>query len=89
MLFSFLLRVAVFVPVAILRPLCTETDPGRTRVSCACNLCVGARWAYLAVIAIVLCPMSSCTVFKSTPAITNLLANVCPSVCQVTPSILA
>lgn len=47
------------------------------------------RWAYRAIIAIVLCPVSSCTAFKSTPAITSRLAKVFRKVCQVTPSIFA
>jgi hypothetical protein len=38
---------------------------------------------------IVLCPMSSCTVSKSTPPITRRPAKVCRSVCRVTPSISA
>jgi hypothetical protein len=68
MLFTLLLRVAALAPVAILRPLGTETEPGRTSVCC---LCMGAGWAYAAVLANVLCPISSCTVFKSTAPITS------------------
>ena len=40
-------------------------------------LWLGARWAYLKVIAIVLCPRSSLTVVRSTPSITKGLAKVC------------
>ena len=47
-----------------------------TIASTAAALCSGARWAYLNVIAIDLCPSSSRTVLRSTPAITSLLANV-------------
>ena len=60
---------------------------GRTEVSSARNLWVGARWAQRAVIAIVLCPMSSCTVFKSTPAITIRPADACRGVRRASSSI--
>jgi hypothetical protein len=41
------------------------------------------RCAYRLVICAVLCPRSSPTVCKSTPAITSLLAKVCRLQCQV------
>ena len=45
--------------------------------STALTLWLGARCEYLSVIVNVLCPSSSFTVVKSTPAITSWLANVC------------
>lgn len=41
MLFSLLRRLAVLALVAILRPVGTEIEPGRTRVSSAWSLYVG------------------------------------------------
>ena len=48
----------------------------------AAAVCSGARCAYRSVMVMVLCPSNSRTVFKSTPAMTNLLAKWCRRSCQ-------
>ena len=63
---------------ALLPSSCLRSPPPAfTSVSTAAALCSGARCAYRSVIAIDLCPSSSRTVLRSTPAMTSLLANVC------------
>ena len=51
--------------------------------STADSVCFGARSEYRAVMEMVLCPISSCTIRMSTPAITRRLANVCRKQCQL------
>ena len=63
--------------------------PAFTSRSTAEAWCSGARWEYRMTICSVLCPSSSATVRRSTPAITSLLAKVWRLQCQVYPSILA
>ncbi len=53
-----------------------EDEFSETSFSTAARLCSGARWAYRIVIWIVLCPINSATVRRSTPAITSRLAKV-------------
>ena len=68
-----------FSPFFFVERLVTETGTSR---STAARLCSGARCAYRIVIWMLLCPNSSPTMRRSTPAITSLLANVCRLQCQ-------
>ena len=52
-------------------------------------LCSGAKCAYRSVMSNELCPSNSRTVFKSAPAITNLLAKWCRRSCHLKSLILA
>jgi len=55
----------------------------RSTASCRCS---GARWAYRWTIAIDRQPPRSCTLRRSTPAMTSRDANVWRLQCQVSPS---
>ena len=70
-------RLAVYAPVASLRPLSIETDPGPAKGLPHLRLLSQDERTYRAVITIVLSPISSCTVSKSTPAITKRPAHLC------------
>ena len=59
------------------------------RRSTAARVWVGERCEYRTVMAMLLCPKSSWTVRKSTPAITSRLAKVCRRQCQEKARILA